>query len=130
MDAISPPLEGHITELIVTLKRLRAGPDAMPAPIAAPSPPSSAPVPTAEPSPWRPTLDRQLEIVAGLALIPALLGYFSSQWILALVITVPLIWRASYTRTHPTGRASLGLRLLASLAVMIISVTAISAGHR
>jgi hypothetical protein len=130
MDAISPPLEGHITELIVTLKRLRAGPDETPAPIAAPSPPSPAPVPTAEPSPWRPTLDRQLEIVAGLALIPALLGYFSSQWILALVITVPLIWRASYTRTHPTGRASVGLRLLASLAVMIISVTAISAGHR
>jgi hypothetical protein len=60
----------------------------------------------------------------------ALLGYFSSQWILSLVITIPLIWRASYTRTSPTGRASRGLRLLASLAVAVISVTAISAGSQ
>jgi hypothetical protein len=46
------------------------------------------------------------------------------------VVTIPLIWRASYTRTSPSGRASLGLRLIASLAVGMISIGAIAAaGH-
>jgi hypothetical protein len=128
LDATSPPLEGHIAELITTLKRLRAAPDEVPPPPAsAAAPPSPTP---AAATPWRPTLDRQLEVVTGVAVVASLLGYFSSQWILSLVITVPLIWRATYTRTHPDGRASRGLRLLASLAVMVISVMAISAGRR
>jgi hypothetical protein len=142
LDAISPPLEAHIAELIVTLKRLRAAPEEAPPPTAAapsptpaaaapsPTPAAAAPSPTPAAAPWRPTIDRQLEVVTGVALVPALLGYFASQWILSLVITLPLIWRASYTRTHPTGRASRGLRVLASLAVMIITITAISAGNR
>lgn len=135
MDAISPPLEGHIAELIRTLKRLRAAPEETPpATAAAPSPTPAAafsPAPaTGGAQHWRPTIDRQLEVMTGLALVAALLGYFSSQWILSLVITVPLIWRATYTRTNPTGRASRGLRLLASLAVMVVSVMAVSAGNR
>jgi hypothetical protein len=136
MDAISPPLEAHIEGLIATLKSLRAAPvEAQPAPAPAaphPTPPPAAPMagPAAALPPWRPTIDRQLEVVTGLAVVAALLGYFSSQWILGLVITIPLIWRASYTRTSPTGRASRGLRLLASLAVAVISVTAISAGSQ
>ena len=61
----------------------------------------------------------------------AALGYFSSLWILSLAVTVPLIWRANYTRTSPSGRASLSLRAFASLAVMVISIGAIAAagGH-
>jgi hypothetical protein len=136
MDAISPPLEAHIADLIATLKRLRAEPDQTP-PLAAaaPSPSITAAVPSPTPpvagaSHWRPTIDRQLEVMTGLALVAALLCYFSSQWILSLVITVPLIWRATYTRTNPTGRASRGVRLLASLAVMVISVMATSVGNR
>jgi hypothetical protein len=131
MDAISPPLEAHIEALIATLKRLREGPeDLHPQAIGSPSPPAAAAAPAAASSPhWRPTIDRQLEVVAGLAVVAALLGFFSSQWILSLVITIPLIWRASYTRTSPTGRASRGLRLLASLAVAVISVSAIAAGN-
>jgi hypothetical protein len=79
---------------------------------------------------WTPSVDRRFEVVAGLAAIAAALGYFSSLWILSLVVTVPLIWRANYTRTSPSGRVSLGLRFLASLAVMMISIGAIaSAGH-
>ena len=62
------------------------------------------------------------------AAVLAALGYFASQWILALLVTVPLIWRANHTTTSPTGRASRGLRLLASLAVMVISLVAISMG--
>jgi hypothetical protein len=134
MDAISPPLEGHIADLIATLKRLRASPDEAPPPTAAPAPPApaaaSAPTAPAHNAAWRPTPDRQLEVVTGVAIVFALLGFFASQWILSLVITVPLIWRANYTRTNPSGRASRRLRLLASLAVMVISVTAISAGNR
>ena len=151
MDAISPPLETHITELIRTLKSLRAAPEEGPPPTAAtPSPasssapsqtnaassPSPASTPSSAPShahaaaPWRPTIDRQLEVVTGVALAIALLGFFSSSAIMALVITIPLIWRASYTRTNPSGRASRRLRLLASLAVMIVSVSVISAGNR
>jgi hypothetical protein len=136
MDAISPPLEAHIADLIATLKRLRAEPDQTP-PLAAaaPSPSITAAVPSPTPpvavaSHWRPTIDRQLEVMTGLAVVAALLCYFSSQWILSLVITVPLIWRATYTRTNPTGRASRGVRLLASLAVMVISVMATSVGNR
>jgi hypothetical protein len=68
--------------------------------------------------------------MTGVALVPAVLCYFSSQLIIALVITIPLIWRATYTRTNPTGRASRGLRLLASLTVMVISVMATSVGNR
>jgi hypothetical protein len=136
MDAISPPLESHIADLIATLKRLRAAPDQTPPPAAAaPSPSITAAAPSPAPavagaSHWRPTIDRQLEVVTGLALVFALLCFFSSQWILSLVISVPLIWRATYTRTNPTGRASRGLRLLASLAVMVISVMATSVGNR
>jgi hypothetical protein len=136
MDAISPPLESHIADLIATLKRLRAAPDQTPPPAAAaPSPSITAAVPSPAPavagaSHWRPTIDRQLEVVTALALVFALLCFFSSQWILSLVISVPLIWRATYTRTNPTGRASRGLRLLASLAVMVISVMATSVGNR
>jgi hypothetical protein len=79
---------------------------------------------------WTPTIDRRFEVVVGIAAAIALLGFFSSSAIIALVITVPLIWRASYTKTSPTGRASRGLRLLASLGVMVLSVTVISiAGH-
>lgn len=136
MDAISPPLEAHIADLIATLKRLRAEPDQTP-PLAAaaPSPSITAAVPSPAPavagaSHWRPTIDRQLEVMTGLAVVAALLCYFSSQWILSLVISVPLIWRATYTRTNPTGRASRGVRLLASLAVMVISVMATSVGNR
>ncbi|HWD66678.1 MAG TPA: toll/interleukin-1 receptor domain-containing protein [Caulobacteraceae bacterium] len=136
MDAISPPLESHIADLIATLKRLRAAPDQTPPPAAAaPSPSITAAAPSPAPavagaSHWRPTIDRQLEVVTGLALVFALLCFFSSQWILSLVISVPLIWRATYTRTNPTGRASRGVRLLASLAVMVISVMATSVGSR
>jgi hypothetical protein len=140
MDAISPPVEAHIEGLIATLKRLRDPPaeetaapagakGAPPPPPSAPTAAAGAPVAAAAAT-WRPTIDRQLEIVAGLAIVVALLGYFSSQWILALVITVPLIWRANYTRTSPTGRASVVLRLFVSLAVCIISITAISMGSR
>ena len=125
MDAISPPMEAHIDGLIATLKRLRDGP--LDEPLAAPREPSQS-IPPARGA-WRPTLDRQFETVAGLAAVIAALGYFSSQWILSLAITIPLIWRASYTRTSPTGRASRGLRLLASFAVAIIAVTAIAAGN-
>ncbi len=134
MDAISPPLESHIADLIKTLKRLRAAPEEAPPPAAAAPLPQAA---SAAPSPapvagthWRPTIDRQLEVMTGLGIVIALLGCFSSQWIIALVITVPLIWRATYTRTNPTGRASRGLRLLASLAVMVISVMAVSVSNR
>ncbi|HEY2176947.1 MAG TPA: toll/interleukin-1 receptor domain-containing protein [Caulobacteraceae bacterium] len=132
MDASSPPLEAHIEGLIANLKALRnppaAEPVAKPAAASAWTPPTQT---AAQPHPaWRPTIDRQLEVVAGLAIVAALLGYFSSQWILALVITIPLIWRANYTRTSPDGRASRGLRLLASLAVAVICVTAISAGNQ
>jgi TIR domain len=161
MDAISPPLEGHIADLIKTLKRLRESPEdeapppaatapsrpagasapspaaaasSQPAGASAPSPAQTTAVPppasTAGASHWRPTIDRQLEVMTGLALVFALLCALSSQFILALVITVPLIWRATYTRTNPTGRASRGLRLLASLAVMVISVMAVSVGNR
>jgi hypothetical protein len=133
MDAISPPLEAHIEGLIATLKRLREEPEETPAPAvtAAPFSPPPAAVPAAASNPhWRPTIDRQLEVVTGIGVVAALLGYFSAQWILSLVITVPLIWRANYTRTSPTGRASRGLRLLASLAVMVISVMVISLGNR
>lgn len=142
MDAISPPLEAHIEGLIATLKRLREEPEetvpraAPPSPAAAAAPSSPPPLAPAAAAPaaagnshWKPTIDRQLEVVTGIAVVAALLGYFSSQWLLALVITVPLIWRANRTRTSPTGRASLGLRLLASLGVMVISVMAIAAGH-
>ncbi len=137
MDAISPPLESHIADLIRTLKRLREAPDetspppaaAAPSPPAASAPPLQAPA-TAVASHWRPTIDRQLEVMTGVALVLAVLCYFSSQLIIALVITVPLIWRANHTRTNPSGRASVGLRLLASLAVMVISVMATSVGNR
>lgn len=145
MDAISPPLEGHIADLIKTLKRLRAAPDAAPAtasPAASSIPASqggstpaaaatsTVPPPAAAPSHWRPTIDRQLEVMTGVGLVFALLCFLSSQLIISLVITIPLIWRATYTRTNPSGRASKGLRLLASLAVMIISVMATSVGNR
>jgi hypothetical protein len=133
MDAISPPLESHIADLIKTLKRLRAAPDEAPPAAASPSPAPAAAIPPPAPAhaaAWRPTIDRQLEVMAGVGIAIALLGIFSSQWIIALVITVPLIWRANRTRTNPTGRASIGLRLLASLAVMIISVMAVSVGNR
>lgn len=134
MDAISPPLEGHISRLIATLKQLRAAPGETPQRLTtAPPPPASAarpPAPTASASHWRPTIDRQLEVVTGLALAPALLCYFSSQWILSLAITIPLIWRAKYTRTEPSGRSSRRLRMLASLAVSVVSVMASSAGKR
>jgi hypothetical protein len=134
MDAISPPLESHIADLIKTLKRLRTAPEESPSPAAAsPSPAPAAAIPppaSAHAAAWRPTIDRQLEVMTGLGIAVALLGIFSSQWIIALVITVPLIWRANRTRTNPTGRASIGLRLLASLAVMIISVMAVSVGNR
>lgn len=131
MDAISPPLEGHIAELIRTLKRLRAAPEeTAPPAAAAPSPaPPASPAPAAA-THWRPTIDRQLEVMTGVGLVFALLCIFASQWIISLVITVPLIWRATYTRTNPTGRASRGLRLLASLAVMVVSVMATSVGNR
>jgi hypothetical protein len=133
MDAISPPVEDHIEALIATLKNLRNPPAEPPAAAAAArsSPPPAAPIEAggAASRPWRPTIDRRFEVVAGLAAVIAALGYFSSQWILSLVITVPLIWRANYTRTSPTGRASLGLRLFASLAVAVICVTAISIGR-
>jgi hypothetical protein len=131
MDAISPPLEGHIETLIATLKRLRAGPAETPSrPDAAPAPPAATGIPATPSAPhWRPTLDRRLEVVTGVAIVLALFGYFASAWILSLLITVPLIWRAAYTRTSPNGRASLGLRLLASLAVMVVSVMAIAAGN-
>ncbi|HEY1561530.1 MAG TPA: toll/interleukin-1 receptor domain-containing protein [Caulobacteraceae bacterium] len=136
MDAISPPLEAHIADLIATLRRLRAAPDQTP-PLAAAAPSPSITAAVSSPTPpvagashWRPTIDRQLEVMTGLAVVAALLCYFSSQWILSLVITVPLIWRATYTRTNPTGRASRGVRLLASLAVMVISVMATSVGNR
>ncbi|HXU99784.1 MAG TPA: toll/interleukin-1 receptor domain-containing protein, partial [Caulobacteraceae bacterium] len=105
MDAISPPLEAHIEGLIATLKRLREEPEETPAPAAttAPFSPPPAAVPAAASNPhWRPTIDRQLEVVTGIGVVAALLGYFSAQWILSLVITVPLIWRANYTRTSPT----------------------------
>jgi hypothetical protein len=134
MDATSPPLEAHIDELIATLKRLRDPTADRPAPLAGASsspPPGKAIESGAEAHPpWTPSIDRRFEIVATLAAVAAALGYFSSLWILSLVVTIPLIWRASYTRTSPSGRASLGLRLLASLAVVVISVGAIaSAGH-
>ncbi|HEY1881092.1 MAG TPA: toll/interleukin-1 receptor domain-containing protein [Caulobacteraceae bacterium] len=134
MDAISPPLESHIADLIKTLKRLRAAPEETPpAAAASPSPAPAAAVPPPAPAHaagWRPTIDRQLEVMTGLGIAVALLGIFASQWIIALVITVPLIWRANRTRTNPTGRASIGLRLLASLAVTIISVMAVSVSNR
>ena len=62
-----------------------------------------------------------------MAAVVSALGYFSSLWIMSLAVTIPLIWRASYTRTSPSGRASGGLRLIAILAVTLISVGAISA---
>jgi hypothetical protein len=140
MDAISPPLEAHIDGLIATLKRLRdptadivtplAGAHAPPPP-AAERPPSPAETTKGGADPaWTPTIDRRFEVVAGLAAVIAALGYFSSQWILSLVVTIPLIWRASYTRTSPSGRASLGLRLIASLAVGMISIGAIASAGR
>lgn len=136
LDATSPPLEDHIESLIATLKRLRAAPGAappQPAPTAVlpPTTPTAAPPPPGHAAAlaWRPTPDRQLEVVTGVALIPALLGYFSGAWILSLAITIPLIWRANHTRTHPSGRASRGLRLLASLAVMIVTIMAIATGR-
>jgi hypothetical protein len=111
MDATSPPLEAHIDGLIATLKRLR-DPSAEPPLAGAHSPPppgevvKSLPPPgeamksAAEGSPgWTPTIDRRFEYVAGLAAVIAALGYFSSVWILSLLVTIPLIWRASYTRT-------------------------------
>ena len=134
MDAISPPLEAHIDGLIATLKRLR-DPSAD---RATPLPGASTPPPPARATeggaavhpPWTPTIDRQFEIVAGVAAVMAALGYFSSLWILSLAVTVPLIWRANYTRTSPSGRASLSLRVFASFAVMVISVCAIAAAGR
>jgi hypothetical protein len=139
MDAISPPLESHIDGLIATLKRLREAPVETPEPAtagataAAPPPPQPSAAPAmaaaggaAAQVAWKPTIDRQFEVMLGIAVALALMGYFSPTWIMSLVITVPLIWRAYYTKTSPTGRASLGLRLLASLAVCIICVTAIS----
>jgi hypothetical protein len=140
MDAISPPLEAHIDGLIATLKRLRdpkadivtplVGAHAPPPP-AVERPPSPAETTKGGADPtWTPTIDRRFEVVAGLAAVIAALGYFSSQWILSLVVTIPLIWRASYTRTSPSGRASLGLRLIASLAVGMISIGAIAAAGR
>ncbi|MGH7024679.1 MAG: toll/interleukin-1 receptor domain-containing protein [Caulobacteraceae bacterium] len=132
MDAISPPLEAHIETLITTLKKLRDPSTETPAPLATkPSspPPSAAVKSPAEAPPWTPSIDRRFEIVAALAVVVAALGYFSSLWIMSLVVTIPLIWRASYTRTSPSGRASVGLRLLASLAVAVISVGAVATGR-
>jgi hypothetical protein len=132
LDATSPPLEAHIDKLIATLKALR-DPQAdltAPLPVAGAPPPPAATRKAAVDPAWTPTIDRRFEIVAGLAALMAALGYFSSLWIMSLVVTVPLIFRASYTRTSPSGRASLGLRFVASLAVMVISVGAIAAaGH-
>jgi hypothetical protein len=134
MDAISPPLETHIEGLIATLKSFREPPVGRPAPAGAapPSPPPGAAFESgaAARAPWTPSIDRQFEIVAALAAIAAAMCHFSPVWILSLVVTIPLIWRATYTRTSPSGRASRGLRLLASLAVVVISLGAIGlAGH-
>lgn len=132
MDAISPPLESHIEALIATLKRLRDSPgdQSEPMAVAHSSPPPHAASAT-EPRPnWTPSIDRRFEVVAALAAVAAALGYFSSLWILSLVVTIPLIWRASYTRTSPSGRASVGLRLFASLAVAVISVGAIASARQ
>ena len=136
MDATSPPLEAHIDGLIATLKRLRDPsadrtaplPGTGPAP--APAKATESGTGTAAHPAWTPTIDRRFEIVTAVAAVMAALGYFSSLWIMSLVVTVPMIWRASYTRTSPSGRASVGLRIIASLAVMVISVSAIAAaGH-
>ena len=131
MDAISPPLEAHIEGLIATLEKLRDPPAEAPAPLDGTG--ASPPRPAREhesgaPAPWTPTIDRRFEIVAGLAIVAAALGYFSSLWIFSLVLTIPLIWRANYTRTSPSGRASWGLRLFASLAAAVISIAAIAVG--
>jgi hypothetical protein len=134
MDATSPPLEAHIDGLIATLKRLRDPSADQAAPLpgtgSAPAPAKATESGAEARPPWTPTIDRRFEVVVALAAVMAALGYFSSQWIMSLVVTVPLIWRASYTRTSPSGRASLGLRVIASLAVTVISVGAIAAaGH-
>jgi len=141
MDAISPPLEAHIDGLIRTLKGLEAEPRTGPMP-----PPATPPVPAApdggmaiQPAPssatlpaaGQPTLDRQFEVVVGAAAVLAALGWFSALWFLSLAVTVPLIWRADRTRSSPTGRASRGLRLIASVAVSLIAICAIAAaGNR
>ncbi|MHB8528041.1 MAG: toll/interleukin-1 receptor domain-containing protein [Caulobacteraceae bacterium] len=134
MDAISPPLEAHIDGLIRTLKRLEGEPAGTPSPVAAPAPRSgmAAEHPAgsrAEPPPpaGEPTLDRRFELVVGLAAILAALGWFSPLWILSLPVTVPLIWRANWTKTSPTRRPSRRLRLLASMAVFMIAIGAIAA---
>jgi hypothetical protein len=134
LDATSPPVEAHIEGLIATLKSLSDPPADKPASPAAARfspPPREAPKSEAEAPPeWTPTIDRRLEIVAALGAIVAALGYFSPVWILGLVVTVPLIWRANYTRTSPTGRASRVLRFFVSLGVVMICLGAIGAAAR
>ncbi|HEV2364202.1 MAG TPA: toll/interleukin-1 receptor domain-containing protein [Caulobacteraceae bacterium] len=118
LDATSPPLEAHIDALVRTLRRLEAEPEDDRPPPALGAPGASAPP------------DLRLEIVAGLAALIGLLGALSSLAILALAVTVPLILRARFLGGGPAPRrASRRLRLLAVMAVVIITIAAIATGR-
>ncbi|MGH6986056.1 MAG: toll/interleukin-1 receptor domain-containing protein [Caulobacteraceae bacterium] len=139
MDATSPPLEAHIDGLIATLTRLEGEAEGGTARAPPPSSPMAEPVLAMAGAPasaavaavaWTPTPDRRLEIVFPICAIISALGFFTAVMILSLAITIPLVWRASYTMSSPDRRASRRLRLLASFALVVIAIAAIAIGGR